>query len=1110
MITVRSVSGHNRLVVAASIVVVLITIVVTAALFLPDRTLAQAGEPDQAEPGPVRTSPAPPPPPALQLNPPTATPEPGAVEASAGPSIGSSDLEVVRFRPQVSLRQGESPPVVAAEKPAGAADSPILKRPLAEAEGPQEAYQAPDIAGLLSPMEWTPLLYENFVGFSPPALGVSFSPWEGTSVWTVYDLSDDGYDCSWGANNWIYYYHEDDPSDTQSAWPAAAGPDARDPNFSYYPNNLNSWLDYGPLDLSTMSDVFVSFGLWYETEPVFDRVYFCASIDGYTYYCDYWSGASGGWTDQAYWLTSYAGYSQVWLAWVFQSDFSNVDDGPFVDEIRVWGYDISATPSPTPTPDPAGELIQNGSFETGDLTHWDSSSSSGVSTTNEGVVQPPALRPGVGHEPGSSAVWPLQGGLDIAEVRVVTTTYVDGQYSARLWRPNEGNDFLYQTFDVPADVTDVVLNYWFAVTTYETAPDRDFFCASLRPTADFSAIWIDLGCVDSVDAAGYWQEVVYTLTPSEVGQVAGETVALIFELYNTGGPSTAGWVDYVSTYASGGGGGGYIDPNEPNDAYSEATPINCGDTVTGTIGEAAGGYDIDWFELSNVPEGRIDIDIDADTQVPPSALDSVVGLWDDNPHLVTWNDDDGVSFDSYVVYTNTVDDATFYISVESYWDYGSPDSFYDLTVQCAVTGGGPPPGGSEQPPENPAAWTVMLYLNAEDSNFKDILTQYRTDIEAFIGSQSTFLNVAILYDGPGDGDTTRYLVQPNGNYTLGTNKWNLGERNMGHPDTLENFVSWAMDQYPAENYYLAVDDHGDGVYGISWDSTSNNDQLTPPELYSALKSATHNGARKIDIFDYEACLMGLAENAYDLREWVDYVVFFEQISWGIDTYPVYFSDLAATDAPLDVGRRIVDRYYAEAIAANNGRGYPHTISLVDTSKMETVRDTVTSFGNAIKATDTQAQKDKINNARDNSQAFAADMDATNPMRAEYIDLWDLADEASSLASSQAAAVKSAVDAAVVHERHASGGASGYIWDHSDAHGLSIYYPPTKSSSAFNSYVASSLYKMSYDGTWNEFLAWAVPSGNRRGMSASRSEIKLTGDDAFVFRYVYLPTAMKMR
>jgi hypothetical protein len=509
--------------------------------------------------------------------------------------------------------------------------------------------------------------------------------------------------------------------------------------------------------------------------------------------------------------------------------------------------------------------------------------------------------------------------------------------------------------------------------------------------------------------------------------------------------------------------------------------------------------------LSNVPTGRIDVDIDADTKLPSSALDSVVGLWDSGPSLVAWNDDDGASYDSYVTYTNATDNATYYISVESYSGVGSPDSFYDLTVQCAGSGTGPPdPGTEPDPPDD--TWTVMLYLNAEDPNFESILTQYREDIEAFIGGKTGYLTVTILYDGPDNGSgpsgTTRYVVQPNGNYTPGTNEWDRGELNMGHPDTLANFVSWSMDQYPADHYYLAVDDHGDGVYGISTDATSNNDQLTPPDLYAALKIATHNGNRKIDIFDFEACLMGLAENAYDLREWVDYVVFFQQISWGIDTYPVYFGDLAATDTPLDVGRRIIDRYYAQASAD----GYPHTISLIDTGQMVGVRDAVTSFGDTIRATDTLDQRNAVTSARDNSQAFAADVDATNPIRAEYIDLWDLADNASGLAPAQAAAVKSAVGAAVVHERHASGGVSGYIWDHSDVHGLSIYYPTTQSSSAFGDY--ASRYRMSQDGGWDEFLAWALPTGIGRGMSSHRAEIRLTGGDTFVFRYVYLPAVLR--
>jgi hypothetical protein len=1039
--------SFNRRVVVG--IVAVLMIVVTAILLLPGSALARADEPPQAAPRLQQAGPPLPPPPPLQITPPIATPEPGAVEAGAGAQAGSSDVEIIQFQPKVQLVPRQK--VVSSQgvdKPEGDRSADLEKPPAEQRIGPQEGYTPPDYEELFGPLDWGAELYEDFEGAFPGA-------------WILEDFGNDGYERLWGRTDWYSW------DGSWSAWPAAGGIDALDPWSNWYTDNLDSWMEYGPFDFSNVADAYVGFGLWYDTEPEYDRIYFCASTDFVNYSCDYWSGYSGDWTDQVYSLTSYAGYPQVWLAWVFQSDESNSlgYEGPFVDEIYVYGDRMPVE----------GQLIENGSFE---------------------------------EEPDHLIGWTGTDGVGTTD-----TTYVDGQWSAFLWQEDgAGGDLLDQTFDVPADVTDVVLNYWFAVTTDETLLGRDFFCASLRPAA-LGPIWVDLGCIDSLDASGEWQQVVYTLTSSEVDQVKGQTVALTFEMYDNGTSETssAGWVDAVQVQAVGGGGGGYLDLNEPNDTWESATAITCDTTITGTIGDALGGYDVDMFELGNVPVGQIDIDIAADVKDPPSALDSVVGLWDSNLDLLDWKDDDGVSYDSYLVYTNTVPGATFYISVESYSGYGSPDSFYDLTVQCADSGSGPPPVG-EEPTSPDDTWTVMLYLNAEDPDFESILTGYRTDIEAFIGSKSSFLKVAILYDGSGDGDTVRYLVQPNGVYTSRENLWNVGELNMGHADTLADFVTWAMDEYPAENYYLAVDDHGNGVYGISYDSTSNDDQLTPPELYSALKGATHNGARKIDILDYEACLMGLAENAYDVRQWVDYVVFSEQISWGIDTYPRYFSDLAATDETEDVGRRIVDRYHGEALVTNNGYGYPHTISLIDTSHMGSVSDAVSNFGDAIRATDTQPQKDAINGARDGSQAFAADYDATNSVRAEYIDLWDLADVASAypyyLASAQAAAVKSAVDAAVVHERHASGGASGYVWDHSGAHGLAIYYPPSKSSGAFDSYVAPSLYQMSQDGTWDEFLAWAVTSRIRRGMHASRTQDKLAGDDAFAWKDVYLPVVMK--
>ncbi len=1102
MITARS--RFRRLAVTMSIVFVLLVIMTVTVLGSSDKPLARAGELDASELAPsLAGSLTPQPPP--RLDPPITTSEPGAAQANVG-SRGSSDLEAVRFRPDITLRRGDALPGIAALKSSGASDSRSPKRPQGTA-GPQAAYQAPDIEGVLGPLDWNPELYEDFEGVFP------------SGQWALFDFSDDGYTRTWGTTDFAYY------AGFKSAWPAAGGADALDPWVTtWYTDNLYSWMEYGPFDFSGMADVFVGFGLYYDTEPNYDWIYFCASTDAVNYNCDYWSGYSDGWTDQAYWLTSYAGYSQVWLAWVFISDDSISDGfrGPYVDEITVWSYTADPIPPPEPGCDLSGQLAQNCSFETGDLTGWGSlsplNSASGLEDKLEQRETLPVLTR-ANPQPDSSNANPNR--VDRPNVVAVTdATSVEGLYSAYLWQPGIGNDFLFQTLDVPTGTTDIALDFWFAVTTDETNADTDWFCASLSNPAAHNDIWVDLGCVDAVYTTGEWQEVLYTLSAAEVAALAGPQVDIVFELYNRGadGSGTAGWLDFIRVYASGGSGSASIDPYEPNDdPLTQATTLACGQTISGTIGGALSDYgDVDWFVLSNVPSGQVDLDITADTQVPPSALDSVVGLWDSNAQtLLASNDDDGLSYDSYVTYTNPITGSTLYVSVESYSGYGGPDSFYDLDVLCAGAGSGPPPAATDLTTAITDTWTIMLYLNAEDRSFEPILKRYIADMQTALVGKTSFMTVAVLYDGPGMSDTVRYLLQPSGNYVDGVNRWPMGELNMGDPDTLARFANWALDQFPTENTYLAIDDHGHGVFGISWDRTNGNDNLTPPEVYSALKDATRNGDRRIDIFDYEACLMGMAENAYDVREWIEYVVFSEQISWGLNTYPVYFSNLTGVSTTLQVGQRIIDRYSAAANAA----GYPHTISLIDTGQMAGVKQAVTDLGNALVAT---ANITDVTSARNASQAFAADNDATNPALADYIDLWDLADKTSGLSGVAAAAtqVKNAVTSAVIAERHASGVIDGFNWNHAGAHGLSIYYPATNASSAFRDYTAPRLFNMSadesgIDGRWDEFLLWAVGTGgggtstglgggDRRGLSSTRFLQPKLGGATFV----YLPLVSK--
>jgi hypothetical protein len=982
-------SSSRRFVVFITVVLVFIALVFGSALLAAEEDVTQASPLEAAKASNLQQGPVVPDP----LTPRIATPEPGQSVPAPAASTAGADIEVVEFRPQIRLQRGQLSALAQSASKPDSNGTLRQKSPNGGGGGPQEPYQAPDIDGILAPQGWTPMLYEDFEGVFP---GIN---------WILSDLSDDGRDITWGDTD---YYSQ---AGSWSIWPAAGGIDALDPWSDWYTDTLSSWAEY-KFDFSGMSDVFASFGLWYDTEPQYDWMYFCASIDFSTYDCDYWSGYSGGWEEQSYWLTSYAGYSEVWLAWVFESDdsISEFYEGPFVDEVYVWGYDSSTAPTPTPTPDPQGELVQNGSFETGDLTNWQIQASLASNAFERAAGQRSALS--AGELPGLAANQPASplGESGVAQIVVTNTTSVHGMYSTYLWQPNTGDDFLFQTISVPTDTTDITINYWFAVTTAETSPGNDWFCVSLSDPLDHSFFYVDLGCMDAYYTTGYWQEVLATLTDSEVSAIVGKDVDIVFELYNRGQPDsgTAGWVDYVRVYATGpgSGSGSYLDANEPNDTSGNATVISCDSTISGVIGDEFGSYgDEDWFILNVVPvTSTLDIDIDAETNLSnPSNLDSMLTLYDSSGvNILGFNDDDGFSYDSFIHYTDTLSsDGTYYIQVESYSGYGGPDHPYDLKATCNGAGQGTPP--TDNPDPGSREWTVILYLNAEDSSFAAILSDYIHSIESYIGGKSGFLDVVALYDGPNDGDTVRYHIQSGG----ATVSWPQGELNMGDPDTLSSFASWAMDLFPAENYYLAIDDHGHGVYGISWDQTNGNDSLTPPEVYSALKDATNNGARKIDIFDYEACLMGMAEHAYDVSEWVDYVVFFEQISWGLDTYPNYFSSLQATDTPQIVGQNIITTYFNLA----TGAGYPHTISLIDTSKMAAVKQATTDLGAALEAT---GDITTVNGMRNLAQAFAAADDATNPDRADYIDLWDLADKVQGLVgASLANSVKLAVEDAVV-------------------------------------------------------------------------------------------------
>lgn len=164
-------------------------------------------------------------------------------------------------------------------------------------------------------------------------------------------------------------------------------------------------------------------------------------------------------------------------------------------------------------------------------------------------------------------------------------------------------------------------------------------------------------------------------------------------------------------------------------------------------------------------------------------------------------------------------------------------------------------------PAAPARWTVMIY-GVGDNNLEEYIS---SDIETELGLVGSTANVqvVILADRSPDYDTsdgnwtdTRFFHITQGQKATAdaaVSVW--GERNMGDPATLAEFVSYSKSYFPADHYALVFWDHG-WVWrpGQSMQDETDADTLDMDEMGDALEVAG-----PVDVVGFDACLMATLE-----------------------------------------------------------------------------------------------------------------------------------------------------------------------------------------------------------------------------------------------------------
>jgi Clostripain family len=201
-----------------------------------------------------------------------------------------------------------------------------------------------------------------------------------------------------------------------------------------------------------------------------------------------------------------------------------------------------------------------------------------------------------------------------------------------------------------------------------------------------------------------------------------------------------------------------------------------------------------------------------------------------------------------------------------------------------------------------AKWTLMVYMSG-DNNLEDYVVRDLESELSALGSTASVQITALADRGPGydksrgDWQTTK-LFHPTGGMVAdaahAVADW--GERDMGDPETLVDFVRWSETTYPADHYALYFWGHGFGWHpGWTMLDASSGDALDANEVRTVLPQLGF-----IDVVGYDACYMaqieilslwsGHATAVTGSQEWVDmdgieYDALISKLAWDPDMTP---------------------------------------------------------------------------------------------------------------------------------------------------------------------------------------------------------------------------------
>lgn len=364
-------------------------------------------------------------------------------------------------------------------------------------------------------------------------------------------------------------------------------------------------------------------------------------------------------------------------------------------------------------------------------------------------------------------------------------------------------------------------------------------------------------------------------------------------------------------------------------------------------------------------------------------------------------------------------------------------------------------------------WTILVFLNAANDLYTFANLNFN-QIERVAGNPDVRFVVQwkqskIRFPGSSFDGTRRYLVKPDQSDSIASQLvQDLGFGvDMGRAQTLQDFVSWAKQFYPADRYALVVWNHGSGwspsVSGLQTDAVSFDDETGNSIQTWQLKQAL--AGHQLDILAWDASLMQMIEVAYEVRDNAKFVVGSEESPPGAGyPYHLVFDDFRDNpDAPTSD----LSHSFVEAMLAHEPYKLEKiTQSVIDTSKLPALATALDKFAGELR-THQSDLSDLIKQVRSQAQAYSP-----NPTR-WFRDLDDVCQRiraGTSITSVRqaAAAVRVALADVVLWEGHNANSPG--------SRGLSIDFSPGdvfRSTAGFYAQM-----DLAQQTLWDEFLSFA--------------------------------------